>query len=117
MKLNLDNQFVNLAGEPLPIKMDDTLAEVLAMASTDNPRKMIGWATSLLNDGEIEVIKDEAIFLKHFIENNFTLNNLAKSQLIEQIENLAPSLPDTDESINTSAEELFQELKRQASRI
>jgi len=37
MKLNLDKQFVNLVGEPLPAKMDDTLANVLALSSIGDP--------------------------------------------------------------------------------
>ena len=86
MKLNLDKQFVNLVGEPLPAKMDDTLANVLALSSIGDPNVMIKWATDLLNNGEIEISETEAQFITWLIKNSRNLTNLAKSQLLEEIE-------------------------------
>jgi hypothetical protein len=86
MKLNLDKQFVDLVGEPLPAKMDDTLANVLALSSIGDPDVMIKWATDLLNNGEIEISETEAQFITWLIKNSRNLTNLAKSQLLEEIE-------------------------------
>jgi len=86
MRLSLDKQFVNLVGEPLPTKMDDTLANVLALANIGVPDVMIKWATDLLNNGEIEISETEAQFIMRLITNSPHLTNLAKAQLLEEIE-------------------------------
>lgn len=88
MKLNLDKQFVNLLGHPLSDKMDDTLATVLSLATTGEANKMIEWATQLIKDGEIDIDLHDLIYLKLFIETQPILTNLAKSQLIDQINSL-----------------------------
>lgn len=49
---------------------------------------MMTWAVNLTNDGEIEVDRQDLNFLKEFIENNKFSVNLAKSQLIDEIEKL-----------------------------
>lgn len=86
MKISFDNQFVNLVGYPLTEKMDDTLANALALSTQGDPRKMINWALSLVNDGEIEVDKHDLIYLKNFIEIDATLTNLAKNQLLDRLD-------------------------------
>ena len=86
MRLNLDKQFLNLNGEPLAAKMDEILANVLAMSTIGKPAKMITWAVNLTNDGEIEVDKYDVKFLSEFIENSPALTNLVKAQLLERIE-------------------------------
>jgi hypothetical protein len=88
MKLNLDKNLLNLKGEPLPEKLSDALANMLAMATTGKPAKMITWAVNLTNEGEIEVDKSDVKFLTEFIENNHNVINLAKSQLLDEIEKL-----------------------------
>ena len=88
MKLNLDKNIVNLKGEPMQDKLSDILANVLAMATVGKPAKMITWAVNLTNDGEIEVDKSDLKFLSEFIENNPSIVNLAKAQLLEEIEKL-----------------------------
>lgn len=85
MLLRLDRQFLDMEGNPLPLKLDDTLANVLAMSNFGRPSKMIGWAEKLINDGEIEIDADEAKFLKELIEKTYQITNLAKDQLLEQI--------------------------------
>lgn len=88
MKLNLDKNLLSLKGEPLPEKLSDILANVLALATTGKPAKMITWAVNLTNDGEIEVDKSDAKFLAELIENSRNIINLAKAQLLDEIEKL-----------------------------
>lgn len=91
MKLNLNNQLLDLKGFPLPIKLDDTLANMLAMSNVGRPAKMVTWAVNLTNEGEIEVDKTDLKFLKNFIEQHPTATNLVKSQLLDRIEMLETS--------------------------
>lgn len=91
MKLNLDKNLLDLKGYPLPVKMDDALANMLAMSTVGKPAKMITWAVNLTNDGEIDVDKSELEFLTDFIELHPTATNLLKSQLLERIEKLEES--------------------------
>lgn len=88
LKLNLDQQFLDLKGFPLPAKMDDTLANELALSTIGKPAKMITWAVNLINNGEIEVVEEELEFLKKFIQDYSRLTNLAKAQLLERIDKL-----------------------------
>jgi hypothetical protein len=86
MKLNLDKQFVDLTGNPLPRKMDDTLAATLAYSTYGEPDKMHKWAVNLANTGKIEVDGDDIRLLMNFIKHSPHLTNLAKAQLLEEIE-------------------------------
>jgi hypothetical protein len=88
LKLKLDKNLINLKGEPIPEKLSDVLANMLAMATTGPPAKMITWAVNLTNEGEIEIDKSDAKFLSEFIENNHNIVNLAKVQLLDEIEKL-----------------------------
>jgi uncharacterized protein (DUF2164 family) len=88
MKLNLDKNLLDLKGNPVPEKLSDALANILAMSTVGKPAKMITWAVNLTNDGEIEVDKSDAKFLTDFIENNHNLVNLAKAQILDEIEKL-----------------------------
>jgi hypothetical protein len=91
MILNLDKQFLDLTGAPLPDKMDEVLANALAVSNVGKPAKMVSWAVRLINDGEIEIDKADAKFLINFIEQHPGITNLAKDQLIEQIEKVQES--------------------------
>lgn len=88
MKLNLDKNLVNLKGEPLQDKLSDILANILAMATVGKPAKMITWAVNLTNNGEIDVDKSDLKFLSELIENSPHIINLAKVQLLDEIEKL-----------------------------
>lgn len=88
MKLNLDKSLVTLKGEPMQDKLSDIMANVLAMSTIGKPAKMITWAVNLTNDGEIEVDKSDVRFLLELIENSPNIVNLAKAQLIDEIEKL-----------------------------
>ena len=88
MKLNLDKNLLNLKGEPMPEKLNDILANMLAMGTTGPPAKMITWAVNLTNNGEIDIDKSDVKFLASFINENRTFVNLAKSQLLDEIEKL-----------------------------
>lgn len=85
MKLKLDDQFLDLKGCPLPMKMCDALAEALAMSSNGNPQKVMKWANGLINDGEININAADARFLNQFIMNHSKLTNLAKFQLLQRL--------------------------------
>lgn len=91
MKLNLDKELLDLKGNPVPEKLSDILANMLAMATTGPPAKMITWAVNLTNDGEIDIDKADVKFLLSFINDNRTVVNLAKSALIDEIEKLNES--------------------------
>ncbi len=69
-------------------KLSDILANMLAMATTGPPAKMITWAVNLTNNGEIDIDKSEKKFLIDFIEKNHNVVNLAKSQLLDELEKL-----------------------------
>jgi hypothetical protein len=88
MKLNLDKNLIDLKGNPIPEKLSDILANMLAMSTVGPPAKMITWAVNLTNDGEIEVDKSDVKFLMDFVSNNHNFVNLAKSQLLDEIEKL-----------------------------
>jgi len=88
VKLNLDKNLVNLKGEPLQDKLSDILANILAMATVGKPAKMITWAVNLTNNGEIDVDKSDLKFLSELIENSPHIINLAKVQLLDEIEKL-----------------------------
>jgi len=88
MKLNLDKNLLNLKGEPMQDKLSDILANILAMSTVGKPAKMITWAVNLTNDGEIEVDKADLKFLSELIENSPHIVNLAKAQLLDEIEKL-----------------------------
>lgn len=89
MKLNLDKNIVNLKGEPLKDKMNDILANILAMSAIGKPAKMITWAVNLTNNGEIDIEKEDIEFIKQVIENDPFTINLAKAQLLEEIDKLS----------------------------
>jgi hypothetical protein len=61
---------------------------MLAMGTTGPPAKMITWAVNLTNNGEIDIDKSDVKFLASFINENRTFVNLAKSQLLDEIEKL-----------------------------
>lgn len=86
MKLSFHNQFLDLKGYPLDDKMDDTLANILALSSQGDPKKMISWAMNLIEYGEIDVDENDIIFLKEFVKGNYLLSNLAKDQLIDRLD-------------------------------
>jgi len=88
MKLNLDKNLLDLKGEPMSEKLNDILANMLAMGTTGPPAKMITWAVNLTNNGEIDIDKSDVKFLTSFINENRTFVNLAKSQLLDEIEKL-----------------------------
>ncbi|MSU01944.1 hypothetical protein [Tissierella pigra] len=88
MKLNLDKNLISLKGEPLPEKLNDILADILAMSSTVRPAKMMAWAVNLVNDGEFEVNKSDIQLIKELVENNMRIVNLAKAQILDEIEKL-----------------------------
>jgi hypothetical protein len=84
MKINLDQQFMDLRGNPLQEKMCDVLADAIAMASTGNPKKVMKWAHDLLDNGEIEITAADVQFLRMLILNSH-LNNLQRFQLLERM--------------------------------
>lgn len=88
MKLNLDKNLMTLKGEPTNDKLNDILANMLAMSTTGKPAKMITWAVNLTNDGEVDINKEDVDFLKDLIINNPNYVNLAKAQLLDEIEKL-----------------------------
>lgn len=88
MKLNLDKNLMTLKGEPTDEKLSDILANILAMSTVGKPAQMITWAVNLTNDGEIDITKDDAKFIIEVVENSPNYVNLAKAQILDEIEKL-----------------------------
>lgn len=88
MKLNLDKNLMTLKGEPTGEKLSDILANILAMSTVGKPAQMITWAVNLTNAGEIDISKEDAKFLIDVISNSHNYVNLAKAQIIEEIEKI-----------------------------
>lgn len=88
MKLNLDKNLITLKGEPTGEKLNDILANILAMSTVGKPAKMITWAVNLTNDGEIEIDKEDTKFISEVVENSHNYVNLAKAQILDEIEKL-----------------------------
>jgi len=88
MILNLDRNLINLKGEPIAEKLSDILANLLAMSTVGKPAKMITWAVNLTNNGSIEIDNSEMKFICDLIENNQNIINLAKAQLLDELEKL-----------------------------
>lgn len=88
MKLNLDKNLVTLKGEPTNEKLNDILANMLAMSTTGKPAKMITWAVNLTNNGEIDIDKEDAKFISQLIIESPNYVNLAKAQLLDEIDKL-----------------------------
>lgn len=88
MILNLDKYLVDLRGVPAKEKLNDILANMLAMSTTGKPAKMITWAVNLTNDGEIDIDKEDAKFIYDLVINNPNYVNLAKAQLLDEIDKL-----------------------------
>ena len=88
MKLNLDENLVTLKGEPTDDKLNDILANILAMSTIGKPAQMITWAVNLTNNGEIEISKDDAKFISEVVENSPNYVNLAKAQILDEINKL-----------------------------
>jgi len=91
INLNLDKNIVTLKGKPTNEKLSDVLANILAMSTVGRPAKMITWAVNLTNDGEIEISEDDIEFLEKIIEDNMYTINLAKAQLLDEIDKLRVS--------------------------
>lgn len=88
MKLNLDKNMLTLKGEPTKEKLNDVLANMLAMSTIGKPAKMITWAVNLTNDGEIEVNKEDIEVIKQVVLNDRFTINLAKAQILDEIDKL-----------------------------
>lgn len=86
MKINLDKNLITLKGEPAPEKLSDILANILATSTVGKPAQMITWAVDLTKIGEIDISKEEAKFLIDVVTNDQRYVNLAKAQIIEEIE-------------------------------
>jgi len=86
MKLNLDKNLMSLKGEPYPDKLNDVLADILAMSTQGKPAKMITWAVNLTNNGEIDIDKSDLRFIAGLVESSSSVINLAKAQLLDEIE-------------------------------
>jgi len=117
MKLNLDNQFLDLKGYPLNDKMDEVLANALASSNVGKPSKMISWAVSLINDGEIDIDKADAKFLIDFIEKHPGITNLAKDQLITEIDKLENVRSKKVEANHITSGDPIREIEKQLSNL
>lgn len=115
MKLRLDKQFLDLKGYPLPDKMDEVLANALATSNIGKPAKMMAWAISLINDGEIHIDESDAKFLKQFIEQYPGFTNLAKAQLVEEIERLENAHYKKIEIEQTTSYDAVRDLEKKLS--
>ncbi|OPX46406.1 hypothetical protein CLHUN_02220 [Ruminiclostridium hungatei] len=88
MKLNLDDNLLDLIGVPQNDRLCEILADILATSSTNRPAQTMAWAYDLIKTGEIEITKDDAAFISDLIKKNQSFIDLAKAQLLEKIEML-----------------------------
>lgn len=88
MKLNLDNNLLDLRGNPQDKLLCEILADILATSSTGRPAQTMAWAYDLIKNGEIEINKDDAKFIIDLIKRNQSFIDLAKAQLLDEIEKL-----------------------------
>lgn len=116
MKLNLDKNLLNLKGEPTRDKLCDILADVLALSTVGRPAQMIAWAVNLVNDGEIEIDNNNARFLSELIEKSPNIVNLAKAQLLEEIEKTLTQ-NDVKEDSRPSADDFERDLMRKIKNL
>jgi len=88
MKLNLDRNLLDLKGNPQEKKLCDILADILATSSTMRPAQTIAWAIKLISEGEVEISKADIDFIVDLVKKNTMFIDLAKAQLINEIEKL-----------------------------
>lgn len=88
MKLSLDDNLLDLRGVPQDKLLCEILADILAMSSTNRPAQTMAWAYDLIKNGEIEIQKEDINFIINLIKNNQMIIDLAKAQLIDEIEKL-----------------------------
>jgi hypothetical protein len=89
MKLNLNDNLLDLRGIPQDKLLCEILADILATSSTDRPAQTMAWAYDLIKNGEIEISKDDKKFIIGLIINNQMFVDLAKAQLIDELEKLS----------------------------
>lgn len=87
MKLNLDKNMIDLRGNPQDKKLCEILADILAMSSTNRPAQTMAWAYDLIKTGEIEISKQDSEFIVELVKRNTMFIDLAKIQLIDEIDN------------------------------
>jgi hypothetical protein len=88
MKLNLDKNLLNLKGTPQDKLLCEILADILATSSTTRPAQTMAWAYDLIKNGEIEINKEDLNFIIDLIKNNQTFIDLAKIQILDEIDKL-----------------------------
>lgn len=88
MKLNLNDNLLDLRGNPQDKLLCEILADILATSSTGRPAQTMAWAYDLIKNGEIEISKDDKKFIIGLVINNQMFVDLAKAQLIDEIEKL-----------------------------
>lgn len=88
MKLDLDNNLLDLRGTPQNKLLCEILADILATSSTMRPAQTMAWAYDLIKNGEIEISKEDANFITDLIKKNQTFIDLAKAQLLDEIEKI-----------------------------
>ena len=88
MKLNLDKCLLDLRGNPQEKTLSDILADILAMSSTMRPAQTMTWAYDLVKNGEMEIKKEDVEFIIDLVKKNTMFIDLAKAQLIEELDKL-----------------------------
>lgn len=88
MKLDLDKNLLDLRGAPQDKLLCEILADILATSSTSRPAQTIAWACDLIKNGEIDIYKEDAAFITDLIKKNQSFIDLAKAQLLDEIQNL-----------------------------
>lgn len=60
----------------------------MATSSTNRPAQTMAWAYDLIKNGEIEINRDDAAFISELVKRNQSFIDLAKAQLLDEIEKL-----------------------------
>jgi hypothetical protein len=88
LKLNLNNNLLDLRGVPQNKLLCEILADILATSSTMRPAQTMAWAYDLIKNGEIDIKKADADFIVELIKKNQIFVDLVKVQLLDEIEKL-----------------------------
>lgn len=88
MRLDLDKNLLDLRGNPQDKKLYEILADILATSSTQRPAQTIAWAYDLIKNGKIEITRQDADFISGLVKKNQTFIDLAKAQILEEINKL-----------------------------
>ena len=83
--INLNKDLITFEEQEKKEKLSQILATRMGFSSKGDPLKMFNWALQLWKTGEIVVDKVDLDKLIEFVEQDTTLINLVKAQLLTEL--------------------------------